>query len=52
MGDIFIVTVFLVFDELLRTFLGTPKYHPRIMPAEIMMVAVVAATTTTTWNEH
>lgn len=43
MDDTFIVTVFLVFDELSQTFLGKPKYHPKMIPAEIMLVAVVAA---------
>jgi hypothetical protein len=43
MDDTFIVTVFFVFDELSQTFLGTLKYHPKMTPAEIMLVAVVAA---------
>jgi len=43
MDDTFIVTVFVVFDQLCQTFLGKPKYHPKMVPAEVMLVAVVAA---------
>lgn len=43
MDDTFIVTVFVVFDQLCQTFLDQPKYHPKMVPAEIMLVAVVAA---------
>ncbi len=43
MDDTFIITVFVVCDELCRIFLGTPKYHPKMVPAEIITVAVVAA---------
>jgi len=43
MDDTFIVTVFVVFDQLCQTFLGQPKYHPKMVPAEVMLVAVVAA---------
>ena len=42
MDDTFIVTVFVVFDQLCQTFLGRPKYHPKMVPAEAMLVAVVA----------
>jgi hypothetical protein len=43
MDDTFIVTVFVVFDQLSQTVLGKPKYHPQMVPAEVMLVAVVAA---------
>lgn len=43
MDDDFIITVFVVFDEVCDTFLGTPKYCPKMIPAEVMTVAVVAA---------
>lgn len=39
----FIVTVFVVFDDLSQTFLPAVKYRPKMTPAEIMTVAVVAA---------
>lgn len=43
MDDSFIVTVFVVFDDLCRTLLAPAKYHPKMTSAEIMTVAVVAA---------
>jgi hypothetical protein len=43
MDNTFIVTVFLFFDELTQTFVGKPKYHPKMTPAEVMLVAVIAA---------
>lgn len=43
MDDDFIIPVFVVFAELSDTFLGTPKYCPKMDAAEIMTVAVVAA---------
>jgi hypothetical protein len=43
LDDTFIVTVFVVFDQLCQTFLDKPKYHPQMVPAEVMLVAVVAA---------
>ena len=51
MDDTFIVTVFVVFDQLCQTFLGQPKYHPKMVPAEVMLVAVVAHDiSTTAWS--
>ena len=38
-----IVTVFVVFDQLCQTFLSKPEYHPKMVPAEVLLVAVVAA---------
>lgn len=43
MDDHFIVTVFLVLDDLCQVLLPPAKYHPKMTPAEIMLVAVVAA---------
>jgi len=40
MDDMFIVTVFVVFDQLCQTFLRRPKYQPKMVPAEVMLVAV------------
>jgi len=42
MDATFIVTVFVVFDDLSRALLAPAKYHPKMTPAEIMTVAVVA----------
>ena len=39
----FIVTMFVVFDDLSQALLAPAKYHPKMTPAEIMTVAVVAA---------
>lgn len=38
-----IITVYVVFDTLHQTVLEPPKYKPKMTPAEIMTVAVVAA---------
>ena len=43
MDATFIVTVFVVFDDLSRALLAPAKYRPKMTPAEIMTVAVVAA---------
>jgi len=43
MDDIFIITVYIILDEMGRTFLPPPKYKPKMTPAEIVTVAVVAA---------
>jgi hypothetical protein len=43
MDATFIVTVFVVFDDLCAAFLPAVKYRPKMTPAEIMTVAVVAA---------
>jgi hypothetical protein len=43
MNPIFIITVYVVFDQMSDTFLGKVKYQPKMTPAEIMTVAVVAA---------
>lgn len=43
MNDTYIITVFVIFDELCQTLLSAPKYRPKMVPAEIMTVAVVAA---------
>ena len=42
MDDTYIITVFVVFDELCQALLPRPKYHPKMAPAEILTVAVVA----------
>jgi len=41
--DTYIITVYVVFDELCQTFLPPLQYRPKMIPAEIMTVAVVAA---------
>lgn len=43
MDATYVVTVFVVLADLCDTFLEKPKYHPKMVPAEIMLVAVVAA---------
>jgi len=43
MNPIFVITVFVVFDDLTQALLGKVKYNPKMTPAEIMTVAVVAA---------
>lgn len=43
MDATFVVTVFVVLADLCDTFLAKPKYHPKMVPAEILLVAVVAA---------
>jgi hypothetical protein len=43
MDDTYIITVFVVFDELCQTLLPALKYRPKMTPAEIITVAVVAA---------
>lgn len=43
MDAIYVVTVFCILYELSDEFLGEPKYKPKMIPAEIMLVAVVAA---------
>lgn len=43
MDATFITTVYVVFDDLSREFLGEVKYNPKMTPAEIMTVAVVAS---------
>ena len=43
MDDTYIITVFVIFDELCQTLLPAPKYRPKMTPAEILTVAVVAA---------
>lgn len=43
MDATFIITVYVVFDTLQHTVLGPLKYKPKMTPAEIMTVAVVAA---------
>lgn len=43
MDATFIITVFVVLDSMSQTFLGAPKYRPKMTPAEVLTVAVVAA---------
>jgi hypothetical protein len=43
MDDAFIITVFVVLEDLCQALLGPTKYHPKMTPGEIMTVAVVAA---------
>jgi hypothetical protein len=43
MDDTFIVPVYVILDEMCRLFLGSIKYQPKMSPAEILTVAVVAA---------
>jgi hypothetical protein len=39
----FIVTVYVTLDDICQNFLGQPKYRPKMVPAEILLVAIVAA---------
>ncbi len=43
MNPTFIITVYVVLDDLSKAFLGEGKYQPKMTPAEIMTVAIVAA---------
>jgi len=43
MDSHFIVTVYVTLDDICCQFLGQPKYKPKMTPAEILLVAVVAA---------
>lgn len=43
MDATFIITVFVVFDTMMQTVFPARKYQPKMTPAEIMTVAVVAA---------
>ncbi len=43
MDATFVITVFCILYDLSDEFLGEPKYKPKMVPAEIMLVAVVAA---------
>jgi hypothetical protein len=43
MDETYVVTVFVVLAEMCNTFLPKPKYRPKMVPAEILLVAVVAA---------
>ena len=43
MDAIFVITVFCILNDLSDEFLGELKYKPKMIPAEIMLVAVVAA---------
>lgn len=43
MDETYVVTVFVVLAEMCDTFLPKPKYRPKMAPAEILLVAVVAA---------
>ena len=43
MDSHFIVTVYVTLDDICCQFLGQPKYKPKMAPAEILLVAVVAA---------
>ena len=39
----YIITVYVVLDDIARTFGGTVKYRPKMLPSEIVLVAIVAA---------
>ncbi len=39
----FIVSVYVTLDDICHNFLGHPKYRPKMVPAEILLVAIVAA---------
>ena len=43
MDDTFIITIYVIFAEMSSTFLPPLKYKPKMTPAEILTVAVVAA---------
>jgi hypothetical protein len=43
MNEHFIVTVYVTLEEICHQFLGQEKYKPKMTPAEILLVAIVAA---------
>jgi hypothetical protein len=43
MDDDFIIPVYLVLEEICQNTIGEPKYKPKMSPAEILLVAIVAA---------
>ena len=43
MNEMYIVATFTVIDDICQTFLGKTKYNPKMSPAEIVLVAIVAA---------
>jgi len=43
MNDNFIIPVYLVLEEVCQNTVGEPKYKPKMSPAEILLVAIVAA---------
>ena len=43
MNDDFIIPVYLVLEEISQNTIGEPKYKPKMSPAEILLVAIVAA---------
>ena len=43
MNDHFIVTRFIIIDKICNQFLAPPKYNPKMVPSEIVLVAIVAA---------
>jgi len=43
MDDDFIIPAYLVLEEVCQKTIGQPKYKPKMSPAEIMLVAIVAA---------
>lgn len=43
MDALYIITVYVLLDEWHRSYVGEVKYHPKMSPAEVALVAVVAA---------
>jgi len=43
MNDDFIISVYLVLEEISQNTIDVPKYKPKMSPAEILLVAIVAA---------
>ena len=43
MDDHFIITVYLILEEICQKTIGEPKYKPKMSPAEVLLVAIVAA---------
>jgi hypothetical protein len=43
MNELYIVTTYVIVDNLCHHFLGESKYNPKMTPAEIVLVAIVAA---------
>lgn len=43
MNDDFIITSYLILEEICQNTIGEPKYKPKMSPAEIVLVAIVAA---------
>ena len=43
MDEVYIVTTYTVVDDICQAFLGETKYNPKMTPAEIVLVAILAA---------